>query len=183
MPLLILSLVGKAAAPTNPWHAGWVATTAIHDIVRENDHGMKMAANYLRRKGYRLPTEAEWEYACRAGAATGFSFGESDDLVGKYAWQSGNSYEKSNRVGSLRPNDYGLFDMHGNACEWCQDRFTGKKQEEDTEDMSSTKTSRVIRGGAFSTSAPAARFGYRDQYMPTIRTENVGFRPARTFLP
>jgi formylglycine-generating enzyme required for sulfatase activity len=82
--------------------------------------GMKMAPTYWERTGYRLPTEAEWEYAGRAGAATRFSFGEPDDLLGKYAWYARNAPSQSQSVGTVRPNDKGLFDMHGNACEWCQ---------------------------------------------------------------
>jgi hypothetical protein len=85
--------------------------------------GMKMAANYLQRTGYRLPTEAEWEYACRAGAETGYSFGEPEDLLGKYAWYIRNALSKSHPAGRLRPNDQGLFDMHGNAWEWTQDVY------------------------------------------------------------
>src|SRR5262249_35042771 len=83
--------------------------------------GMRMAANYLQRTGYRLPTEAEWEYACRAGAETTFSFGESEDLLGKYAWYTASSLTRSHPVGLLKPNDVGLYDMHGNALEWMQD--------------------------------------------------------------
>jgi len=85
------------------------------------DQGMKMTANTLQRTGYRLPTEAEWEFSCRAGAATRFSFGESDDLFRSYAGSTENSGHRSWPVGSLKPNDLGLFDMHGNAWERCLD--------------------------------------------------------------
>src|SRR5262249_51224900 len=87
------------------------------------DEGMKMAPNYLQRTGYRLPTEAEWEYACRAGAETVYSFGEPDGVIDKYAWYAGNTSGKLRRVGLLKPNDLGLSDMHGNAWGWTQDAY------------------------------------------------------------
>ena len=93
--------------------------------------GMKMAPNYLKRTGYRLPTEAEWEYACRAGSEAGYSMGESEDLLGKYGWFQQNSLGKSHPVGSLKSNDLGLFDMHGNAWEWCQDAYKAYGKGED----------------------------------------------------
>src|SRR5207245_1595842 len=85
--------------------------------------GMKLTADYLRRTGYRLPTEAEWEYACRAGAVTSRYYGQTEELLGKYAWFFGNSQELTWSVGSLKPNDLGLFDMHGNVYCWCQERY------------------------------------------------------------
>ena len=82
--------------------------------------GMRCAPDYLQRLGYRLPTEAEWEYACRAGATTRFSFGESDGLIGHYAWFPNTSGGRTRPVGRLKPNDLGLFDMHGNLWERTQ---------------------------------------------------------------
>src|SRR5262249_52900478 len=82
--------------------------------------GMKLVADYLPRTGYRWPTEAEWEFACRAGAVTRFSFGESEELLPRYAWYQ-NPQNRSGPVGSMKPNDLGLFDMHGNTWQWCQD--------------------------------------------------------------
>ena len=83
---------------------------------------MKIRADALGRTGYRLPTEAEWEYACRAGAVTSRYFGVNVDLLGQYAWYLATSQDHAWPCGSLLPNDLGLFDMLGNVYEWCQER-------------------------------------------------------------
>src|SRR5262249_58653600 len=82
---------------------------------------LKLPADYLRRTGYRLPTEAEWEYACRAGSRTSRPHGVSAELLGQYAWDVHNALARAWPVGQKRPNDFGLFDMHGNGAERCQD--------------------------------------------------------------
>jgi formylglycine-generating enzyme required for sulfatase activity len=146
----------------------------------EYAEGMKTAANYLERIGYRLPTEAEWEFACRAGADTAFSFGEPEDLVGKYAWSARNSSGKSHPVGTLRPNDLGLFDMHGNILGWCQDLFDEAGL---VFVMGGDKNSRVLRGGSQAYDASRGRSAYRHCCSPSIQSYLNGFRPARTFKP
>ncbi len=83
--------------------------------------GMSIPANVLDRTGYRLPTDAEWEYACRSGTVTPFYFGLSDDLLRTYGWYRDNSGERVRSSGSLLPNELGLFDMIGNVFEWVQD--------------------------------------------------------------
>jgi formylglycine-generating enzyme required for sulfatase activity len=153
--------------------------------------GMKVPANQLQRTGYRLPTEAEWEYACRAGAQPPYGFGEPEELLGKYAWFAGNSNSKSHPAGVLRPSDFGLFDMHGNAWEWCQDGWNDTrakgvsegKPAEDKEDTVGTQNreGRVLRGGSFSGQAVYVRSAYRSRAAPANRDLSMGFRPARTF--
>jgi eukaryotic-like serine/threonine-protein kinase len=155
----------------------------------EYSQGMKLKANYLRLSGYRLLTEAEWEYACRAGAVTSRYYGESVELLRKYAWYVSNSGGCTWPVGSLKPNDLGLFDMHGNVWCCCQERHKnyaqdpGGKPIEDNEDILSEvndKEGRVGRGGSFDTQPEYVRSANRDSDTPSYRGWNVGFRPART---
>src|SRR5262249_27581781 len=88
----------------------------------EYKEGMKLARNYLQRQGYRMPTEAEMEYATRAGAQTARYYGETEELLEKYAWYGKNGQGRSWPVGSKKPNDLGMFDMQGNVYTWCQER-------------------------------------------------------------
>jgi formylglycine-generating enzyme required for sulfatase activity len=151
--------------------------------------GMKPAPGYLKRAGYRLPTEAEWEYACRAGATTSRYFGESEDLLGKYAWYSKNSLDRwMLPCASLKPNDLGLFDMLGNALEWCHDPITfyqpGKDGLNDDGEFQGTVTDnerRLLRGGSFSSHPQDLRSASRSREHPPSPDLNNGFRVARTF--
>jgi formylglycine-generating enzyme required for sulfatase activity len=149
--------------------------------------GMKMAPNYYQRTGYRLPTEAEWEFACRAGAATRYFFGESEELLPRYAWYQQNSQGKSWPVGSLKPNDLGLFDMHGNIWQWCQDaerpydKGDDGKAGEASEDIGEIPNSipRMVRGGVYFLPALAERSANRADLKPEQRFV-ASLRPART---
>jgi formylglycine-generating enzyme required for sulfatase activity len=151
----------------------------------------KLKANYLSRTGYRLPTEAEMEYATRAGAVTSRYYGETEELLPQYAWYAKNSQEKTRPVGGRKPNDFGLFDVQGNVFTWCQERFKryppsrGGQPEEDKEDIYSidNQVSRVLRGGSFSDPASVVRSAYRVDGVPAYRYSFIGFRPARTFAP
>ncbi len=141
--------------------------------------GMKVPADFLRRTGYRLPTEQEWEYACRAGSATAWAMGDAEDLLARYAWYSGNSSGRSHPVGRLRPNDGGLFDLHGNAWEWCQDGLDWNQVLKGVETITD-RDSRVFRGGAFVNLGEFARCAFRNGNRPSYRPSSIGFRPART---
>jgi formylglycine-generating enzyme required for sulfatase activity len=150
---------------------------------------MKLKANYLSLTGYRLPTEAEWEYACRSDAATSRCYGETAELLTHYGWYFDNSPEQTQPVGTRKPNDWGLFDMHGNVWNWCQERYkpyAAAKQGkglDDIEDMLSIiiTDSRVLRGCSFLYPASFVRSSYRLIGGPANRHFFYGFRPARTY--
>ena len=106
-------------------------------------------------KFYRLPTEAEWEYACRAGSEEAYSFGEDLSELKDYAWYSDNSNEKYQKVGQKKPNSWGLHDMHGNVAEWTLDQYIPtayKKRKKDVDnpyEAPSKTYPRVVRGGSW----------------------------------
>jgi formylglycine-generating enzyme required for sulfatase activity len=139
--------------------------------------GMKIAPNFLQRTGYRLPIEAEWEYACRAGAETKYSFGDAAELLGTSAWFRDNAMGKSHPVGSLKPNDLGLFDMHGNMIEWCHDEvFVVRNANLPLKD----DEIRPLRGGSFEVRASDVRTTFRTCGVVSGRSGPIGFRLART---
>jgi formylglycine-generating enzyme required for sulfatase activity len=143
---------------------------------------------YLSLKGYRLPTEAETEYATQAGATTARYYGEMDELLDKYAWYQKNSRKRPQPVGRLKPNDLGLFDMHGNVFTWFQERLkknnVGGNGElvEDQEDEPAIigKDRRGCRGGAFNFVAASVYRSVVLSCQPTSRDTYIGFRLART---
>ncbi len=151
--------------------------------------GMSIPANVLERKGYRLPTEAEWEYACRSGTVTSRYHGHSLLLLEAYARYQANSKEHAWSCGSLLPNDLGLFDMLGNMFEWCQDRdgASRPRRRETTDDdinmieSVSEKNPRLLRGGAFYYHPAYVRSAYRNRIAPAYRDSGSGFRPSRTY--
>jgi formylglycine-generating enzyme required for sulfatase activity len=145
---------------------------------------------FLRKTGYRLPTEAEWEYACRAGTVTSRYYGETEELLGEYAWYAAQSQARGlTTPADRKPNDFGLFDMLGNALEWCQDVFwevyPGTFRGEPTgnqEDLREQEegVNRVMRGGCFSFWPAIVRSATRFYLPSEARQEITGFRPART---
>jgi serine/threonine protein kinase/formylglycine-generating enzyme required for sulfatase activity len=152
------------------------------------DDGIELKSNYLSLTGYRLPSESEMEYAARAGAETSRCYGEAEELLPKYAWYNRNSKGKPWPLGTLKPNDLGLFDVQGNVFTWCQETsrpypsVEGDGSAEDQEDglMVSSSVGRVLRGSSFDAQATYVRSASRISNVPTFRAYDFGFRPART---
>jgi formylglycine-generating enzyme required for sulfatase activity len=153
---------------------------------------VRIRENYLHLEGYRLPTEAEMEFATRAGSVTSRFYGESDELLPKYAvFYSKNSQRRMQPVGRLKPNDLGIFDAHGNANTWCHDLFKDYPHDADGENLDVEETvleivqkeARVFRGGSFKDDASLVRSAYRNTMPPEQTYNYLGFRVARTLRP
>lgn len=126
----------------------------------------------LTGKNYRLPTEAEWEYACRAGTTTDYYFGDDDNQLGNYAWYAKNSGGKTHPVGQKKPNGWGLYDMSGNVWEWCEDDSTAWI---DNDNRSQPR--KCLRGSSWGSNPCDCRSAFRINYnRRTDRDYNIGFR-------
>jgi formylglycine-generating enzyme required for sulfatase activity len=151
--------------------------------------GMRIKSDAWKLPGYRLPTEAEWEYACRAGAATSRYYGSSIDLLERYAQYFKGQDLRALPCGSLLPNDLGLADMLGNTWEWCQDRYTthgtARAQTLDHQitllDSITERIPRILRGGSFDLHPAVVRSAYRVSSAAASRSGSAGFRPSRTY--
>ena len=163
------------------------AQNPVEVVGWEDAQGFGKKLSATPGKTVRLPTEAEWEYACRAGSTTAFSFGDDDKDLGDYAWYGskpdvkgcppGNSNSTSHPVGQKKPNSWGVYDMHSNVWEWCQDWYGKYLPDAATDPQGPAQgTERTVRGGSWYGNSGNCRSAYRLRYAPTRRGGNVGFR-------
>ncbi|MCA9067752.1 MAG: SUMF1/EgtB/PvdO family nonheme iron enzyme, partial [Planctomycetaceae bacterium] len=149
---------------------------------------MELPANFLTRTGYRLPTEAEWEYTARAMVETKYPYGNEPALLSQYAWYKDSAGDHAHRVGLLKPNRLGLFDVIGNAGEWCHDEYLvyqrppGGKAISDHPPLE-MNGNRVGRGGSFLSMSEYSRNSTRFGWVPKQNFRDVGFRVVRTLPP
>jgi formylglycine-generating enzyme required for sulfatase activity len=134
----------------------------------------------------RLPSEAEWEYCCRAGTTTRYSFGDKAADLGDYAWYKGNSKGEDPPVGAKKPNPWGLYDMHGYVREWCADTWHKDHEGAPTDGrprVAKDVPERVVRGGSWADSAETCRSAYRQGEAFDKRSDTIGFRCVRAAAP
>jgi len=160
----------------------YYALKAVRKRANGSIEGAKVTI--LGGDGFRLPTEAEWEYACRAGSVSPWCFGDQVLDVGNYAWYYDNSSMETHPVGQRKPNSWGLFDMHGNVMEWCYDwynefHYQQCSEEEENPTGPAEGISKVLRGGAWQFGAEATRCAYRNSSAPDAVAGVIGFRVCR----
>lgn len=190
-------VIGNPAKYKDPKHpierVRWMEA-ALYCNARSSAEGLEPCYNEetyecnFNANGYRLPTEAEWEYACRAGSDADYSFGATGQQLAEYAWFKENSGDRTHPVGSKKPNAWGLYDMNGNVGEWCQDVYDGKIYEKPSEPNPCNITggpNRVLRGGSWSSSTDRCRSSSRSGEAPgsfadsCFARPDIGFRCAR----
>jgi formylglycine-generating enzyme required for sulfatase activity len=187
----------KQIMSTEPWKGDrWVQEGADYpaaDISWNDAVEFCQRLTALERKArrlpvsweYTLPTDAQWERACRARTTTRFSFGDDDSQIGDYAWWGGNrrsgnaqNEQYPHRVGQKKPNPWGLFDMHGNVAEWCRDTYVGDPPGGRDPEVTAESRLRICRGGDWQLGPENCLCGYRCGNEPDLRNNSVGFRVA-----
>ena len=159
-------------------YVDWHEATAFCQKLTGLEH---KAGKLPAGESYRLPTDAEWEYACRAGTTTAFSFGDDEKQLGEYAWFDGNTAgeQYAHKVGLKQPNPAGLFDMHGNVWEWCSDWYDELPGGTDPVGPEGG-SDRVDRGGCWWGFPVDCRTASRSYLVPSNRGSSLGFRVARS---
>jgi formylglycine-generating enzyme required for sulfatase activity len=168
----------------------WLDAVAFCNVLSEEEglkafltiKGQSVEVPDWNGPGYRLPTEAEWEYACRAGTTTRYSFGDDGNKLGRYAWHFSNSNQQTHPVGAKARNPFGVHDIYGNVWEWCWDGYDAAyyAQSPRVDPRGPALPSvRVIRGGGWNVGGQHARSAYRYGIVQESRNDDLGFRVAR----
>ncbi len=164
------------------WDSGsGLEQTDEHPVVNVTWNDAMAFCRWLSEKEgaeFVLPSEAQWEYACRAGTTTAWYCGDSDTTLEEYAWFNRNSDMTTHPVGQLKPNGWGLYDMHGNVQEWCADRWATPYGHSPRDDLTNPSTGRPVRGGDWHRHAWNCWSAYRYGTSPEYRNCNIGFRVA-----
>jgi formylglycine-generating enzyme required for sulfatase activity len=170
-----------ADVPGVSWQNPPFPQTDDHPVICVSWNDAKAFCDWAAKKTGRavsLPTEAEWEYACRAGTKTAWSFGDDEAASGDYAWTMRNSGSQTHPVGLKKPNPWGFCDIHGNAWEWVQDWVAPYSSEATDPTGASAGEFRVARGGRWDTVPSFAHAMFRGQVAPSSRASYLGFRVA-----
>ena len=160
-------------------YVNWNDATAFCQRITDTDH---KNGKLPTGDSYRLPTEAQWDYACRAGTTTAFSFGNNANQLGEFGWFIGNTAgeQYAHKVGVKKPNPWGLYDMHGNVWEWCSDWY-GEKLSGGVDPIGPGGGSeRVNHGGSWGSPPDHCRSALPSHYVPSSRNSHLGFRVARS---
>lgn len=164
--------------PNNP-----VERVSWNDATRFCQELSALSSEVAARRSYRLPTEAEWEYACRAGSENLYSFGDEGSQLHDYGWFDQNSGDRTQSVGMKNPNQWGLYDMHGNVWEWCfdtEDKYSSDKVTDPIYDTVGLR--RILRGGSWGHPLAESRSANRDRTNARNATEYIGFRVAMNLV-
>ena len=183
----------KSVMGTEPWdgqdnvkadkdcpatYVSWDDATEFCETLTEIE---RKAGKLKADEEYRLPTEAQWEYACRAGTTTAFSFGDDESKLGEYGWFDGNtgSEKDAHKVGMKKPNPWGLHDMHGNVWEWCSD-WADSTLQGGTDPVGPEEGSLRVGRGGWGRDPGRCRSADRGGIDPSLRNDSLGFRVARS---
>ena len=177
----------EAVMGTNPSHFAGNPQRPVENVSWFDSQTFCEKLSELTGQKYRLPTEAEWEYACRAGTQTRFSFGDDDSQLGDYAWFKDNSGNRTHPVGEKKANPWGLYDMHGNVWEWCEDSWhedykNAPNNGSSWNENNSQTSAKILRGGSWFDVPWSCRSAYRDRYYAVYWFNLIGFRVALFLL-
>ena len=170
----------EAVMGINPSHFKNNPQNPVEKVSWDDAQAFCQKLSQITGKTYRLPTEAEWEYACRAGTTTRYYFGDDANQLGDYAWYSANSQSKTHPVGQKKPNAWGLYDMIGNVWEWCEDDWHSTYENAPRDGSAwliKDDRSQILRGGSWSFNPNYCRSAYRGfNYRRDYNNLILGFR-------